>query len=301
MWHTADKVARLDALQRSSGFGGLRACISSPDAHLQLVYDGVSDPTRFLFGFRLASPGNPGMRRTMQRYSLPQRAFLGPTTMDNELAVIMCNIAQVRPGDFVYDPFCGTCSILITATAMGCYCLGADLDLKILRGKKMKSYVDSYRQYGLQYCDLVWQDINAPALGSPGAIDHIITDPPYQIRASGRTGDDGAKNNDFGANCERCSAAKLYLRLVQTAAKLLRKGGRLVFWLPVPASHAHFDESDVPVCEGMTLLCYPIQVLSSKYGRRLICYEKTSGTCGEAQYMKQELCFENMRKQVGIE
>lgn len=79
--------------------------------------------------------------------------------MDNELAVVMCNAARVRPGNILYDPFCGTCSILVTATSMGCYCLGADLDLKILRGKKMKSYIDTFKQYKLQYPELAWQDI----------------------------------------------------------------------------------------------------------------------------------------------
>ena len=64
--------------------------------------------------------------------------------MDNALAFLMCNLAKVKPGDFVMDPFCGTCSILIAATVYGAYCIGGDLDIKILRGKSNVTYVNSF-------------------------------------------------------------------------------------------------------------------------------------------------------------
>ncbi len=31
----------------------------------------------------------------LQRYALPQRRYIGPTSMDTELAFLMCNTAQV--------------------------------------------------------------------------------------------------------------------------------------------------------------------------------------------------------------
>ena len=48
-------------------------------------------------------------------YSLKLRPYLGPTSTDHELALLMTNQGQVRHGDFVYDPFVGTGSI---ATAL---------------------------------------------------------------------------------------------------------------------------------------------------------------------------------------
>lgn len=63
--------------------------------------------------------------------------------MDHELSFLMCNLARVKPGNIVFDPFCGTCSILISATALGAICVGGDLDIKILRGKQT-TYVDSF-------------------------------------------------------------------------------------------------------------------------------------------------------------
>ena len=47
-------------------------------------------PDTFLFGRHLAE----GHRHVINGYALPQRAYLGPTSMDTEMAFIMCNMAQ---------------------------------------------------------------------------------------------------------------------------------------------------------------------------------------------------------------
>lgn len=44
---------------------------------------------------------------------------------------------QVRKGNFVFDPFAGTGSILVAAAHFGAVTLGADIDIRVLRdGKK---------------------------------------------------------------------------------------------------------------------------------------------------------------------
>ena len=141
--------------------------------------------------------------------------------MDNELALLMCNLAQVRPGDILLDPFCGTCSILIAGTSLGAYCVGGDFDIKILRGKKDQAgnpvtYVNSFQQYSLNYSDLAWQDINHPGLKA-GYFDAIVCDPPYNIRAGTRVENKNSKKNHFGVNCSLQSAKQLYLQLVKVA------------------------------------------------------------------------------------
>ena len=45
--------------------------------------------------------------------ALPRRAYLGPTSLEPMLALAMCNMAAVRPGFLVMDPFVGTGSILV--------------------------------------------------------------------------------------------------------------------------------------------------------------------------------------------
>ena len=47
------------------------------------------------------------------KYNLKKRPYLGPTSMDHELAFMMANQGLVQPGDWVYDPFVGTGSIAV--------------------------------------------------------------------------------------------------------------------------------------------------------------------------------------------
>ena len=50
---------------------------------------------------------------------LKKRRYLGPTSMDNELSLVMANLAQVRRGAVAFDPFVGTGSILLAAAQLG--------------------------------------------------------------------------------------------------------------------------------------------------------------------------------------
>ena len=43
---------------------------------------------------------------------------------------------QVKKGDFVYDPFVGTGSILVAASHYGAHTFGADIDIRIVRDGK---------------------------------------------------------------------------------------------------------------------------------------------------------------------
>lgn len=86
----------------------------------------------------------------IERYSLKRRSYLGPTSMDAELSLIMTNLAKVREGSFAFDPFVGTGSILLTAALRGAYTFGTDIDLRVLRGRSREENVASnFRQYGL--------------------------------------------------------------------------------------------------------------------------------------------------------
>ena len=85
--------------------------------------------------------GNNGLGRDwrksnhMEQYSLKKRSYLGPTSMDSELSLIMTNLAQIQHrGSFVFDPFVGTGSILLTVAFLGAFCFGTDIDLRVLRG-----------------------------------------------------------------------------------------------------------------------------------------------------------------------
>lgn len=49
-----------------------------------------------------------GRRELTTKLNLKKRKFIGNTSMDAQLSLIMANIAQVRPGDTVFDPFVGS-------------------------------------------------------------------------------------------------------------------------------------------------------------------------------------------------
>jgi 16S rRNA G966 N2-methylase RsmD len=72
-------------------------------------------------------------RAGLNVFSLKDRRYLGPTSMDHELSCIMCNHGHVRPGSLVLDPFAGTGSILVAAASYGARVLGCDIDLRVLR------------------------------------------------------------------------------------------------------------------------------------------------------------------------
>ena len=62
------------------------------------------------------------------------RPYVGPTTLDHTLALIIANITQICSNQIVYDPFVGTASLLIAASHFGAICIGGDIDIRVLRG-----------------------------------------------------------------------------------------------------------------------------------------------------------------------
>ena len=110
--------------------------------------------------------GNNGLGRDwrksnhMEQYSLKKRSYLGPTSMDSELSLIMTNLAQIQHrGSFVFDPFVGTGSILLTVALRGAFCFGTDIDLRVLRGQRHDENITSnFKQYGLAPPELVRSD-----------------------------------------------------------------------------------------------------------------------------------------------
>lgn len=60
-----------------------------------------------------------GQRDLIQLHSLKKRQFIGNTSMDAQLALIMANQAQVKPGDILLDPFVGSGSLLVAAAHFG--------------------------------------------------------------------------------------------------------------------------------------------------------------------------------------
>lgn len=54
-----------------------------------------------------------GNRAQINEMSLKTRKFIGNTSMEPTLSLLMANQAQVKRGDLVFDPFVGTGSMLV--------------------------------------------------------------------------------------------------------------------------------------------------------------------------------------------
>ena len=133
---------------------------------------------------------------------LANRVYLGPTSTDLTLSLLMCNQARIKPGSLVLDPFIGTGSLLVTAHRLGGIGFGVDLDYRVLWGKgvgrlnqqsdyyqpEMKNFYPkihlNFDQFGLARPELLRADSTKLTLSPHCKFDAIVTDPPYGLRAT---------------------------------------------------------------------------------------------------------------------
>jgi tRNA (guanine10-N2)-methyltransferase len=129
-------------------------------------------------------------RDLIDKFSLKKRVYLGVTSMDSELSLIMANQALAKPGSLVLDPFVGTGSLLITCAYFGAMTIGGDIDFLVMVGKgKEKNIVSNFKQYNVEagLLDLVRFDHHKnDCWRSVPVFDAIVCDPPYGIRAGAK-------------------------------------------------------------------------------------------------------------------
>jgi len=106
-----------------------------------------------------------------------KKAFFHPSMMNSTLSRVMCNLAGIRPGEVVLDPFCGAGGILCEAAYIGSSVVGIDLNWRLLMGAKRNLSMIS-ENYSL---------IQGDAQKIPiGAVNRIVSDPPYGRASSTR-------------------------------------------------------------------------------------------------------------------
>jgi tRNA (guanine10-N2)-methyltransferase len=235
-------------------------------------------------GRRVAT--SPGLSHA-DKYRLPERRFLGPTSMDHQLSMIIANQAHARPGTLVLDPFCGTASILIGCAAFGARVLGCDLDARFLVGKgEGRTIGANFAQYalvppvGLQRADF---SADGDCWRALPFLDAVVCDPPYGVRASSKKLAEGAGNSlraaqlretdnaPFLPQRERLDIEPLLERLLEFAASRLVLGGRLVFLLPVTSD---MSGTAAPEHPALRLCAESVQPISRRWCRRLVTMEK---------------------------
>lgn len=265
-------ISQKEQLERINRFlpVGLRGKVrlKNPEQVFWIVEDygsptGTSDtPQQIYFCRQVCESG----RKAADTYDLKKRRYLGPTSMDAELALIAANMAQARPGTLMLDPFAGTGSMMVAAAHFGAATWGGEIHPPVLRGKRKGLNVRSnYTQYKLQMPQLFVADFShSPWVTGRGMFDSIICDPPYGIREGSRqvnvraqtVGDGaatlpasatgGAVESDVvpvaaGGKRERLAVVDALQHLLDFAAGSLVVGGRLVYWLPTTMDYLPED------------------------------------------------------------
>ncbi len=240
--------------------------------------------------------------------NLKKRLFIGNTSMDPQLSLLMANLAQVQSDRLVFDPFVGTGSILLAAAAFGGHVLGSDIDFLMMHArtkpsrvgqKKRKSdesFKGNFEQYNLEskLVDVIVGDASALPWRRDihGLFDVIVTDPPYGIREPtekvGTTKTDLVeipeehKNNHIPQKVEY-SMGDIYVDLMAFASKYLPLGGRLVFFIPV--NREHYSKTGLPPgYPGLKMIANCEQVLNSHTSRRCLTFEKVSREAESDQF-----------------
>ena len=236
---------------------------------------------RILSGFRGRN------RAGLDGYSLKKRCYLGPTSMDAELSFIMTSLGQVKKGSICFDPFVGTGSILLSCGIRGGFCIGSDIDVRVIRGRSKEETIwKNFEQFGLARPEIVRTDnslYHRHFRQHTPIYDAIICDPPYGIRAGAKK--TGSRRNatrpileehrdDHIAQTKPYPVCDVMADLLDVAARSLRMGGRLVYVIP---SYQEFDpQTDLPrhSCLELVHSCY--QPLGPELGRRFVAMKKVA-------------------------
>lgn len=116
--------------------------LSNPDVCFQYFeYYGTvpNNPPLFPYEVFFGRLISYGLRQLIQKLSLKTRKFIGNTSMDPQLSLLMANQAKVNHGDIVLDPFVGSGSLLVAAAEFGAYVIGGDIDYMMLHAKTRPS------------------------------------------------------------------------------------------------------------------------------------------------------------------
>ncbi len=155
-------------------------------------------------------------RSAFRERDVSRRPFKHPASMNPRLARAMVNLARVRRGDVVLDPFVGAGGIALEVLSVGGRLLGCDVDRRMVAGTELNLRHYGYAEgYHLWVCD-------ATSLRLDRQVDAVVTDPPY------------GRSTPLTDHPLRTFSA-----LVSRVTDFLRLGGRLVAAYP---AEAHPDE-----------------------------------------------------------
>lgn len=164
-------ASKIDSMALERQLGGIilnrttktKVNLEDPDK----TFTGILTDGKFVFGLKLSEiPAKPFQERRPK-----SKPFFHPSAMQAKLARCMVNLAGPETGDLVFDPFCGTGSMLIEASLIGCRVLGVDIKRKMASGTSQNMAYFKIDPEGVLIADAQ----NLPV----SKVDCVVTDPPY--------------------------------------------------------------------------------------------------------------------------
>lgn len=141
---------------------GYRADLERPEMEIRAIISS----NKVVFGYEVARPDRSGFE--MRRPHL--KPFFYPGVLMPRMARALVNIAMVRPGEMLLDPFSGTGGILVEACLIGIRGAGVDVQEKLNRGARANLE-------GLD-ADLILGDARSLPFKN-SSVDAVVTDTPY--------------------------------------------------------------------------------------------------------------------------
>ena len=241
----------------------------------------VLEYERFIYFGREIQPSQLKARHLIHQYSIKARRYIGPTSMDTELALIMANLAMCNPNALVLDPFVGTGGCLLACSSFGAQCFGTDIDPIALEKDKVASIFNNFQQYQLRRPEIICCDMSKPPVLQQMEWDAIVCDPPYGLRAGAKKCASGPSNGTVRTSNYRMQ--HVITDLLQFAADHLRLEGRLVYVLPINTQM--FDkDTDLPTHTALRIIFVGTERITASLSRLFIVMEKfkSSEPCAPA-------------------
>lgn len=146
-------------------------------------------------------------RSAFEKRKAHLRPFFSPISLHPKIARALVNIAQVKPGDIVLDPFCGTGGFLIEAALMNMQIIGCDVSESMINGT-----LQNLKSYQLKPKEMIAADIKNLPNQLHQSVDAVVTDFPYG-KATSTQGE---------------GLPSLYHRSMESIQQMLKPGGRAI-------------------------------------------------------------------------
>lgn len=112
-------------------------------------------------------------RSDFEKRKVQNRPFFSPISLHPKLARALVNFSQIKKGELLLDPFCGTGGILIEAGLIGAKVVGCDIEKKMIEGCKQ-----TLEYYNISDPILINSDIGNID-NYIKKVDAVVTDFPY--------------------------------------------------------------------------------------------------------------------------